>query len=175
MSLNKPSKEALVDLINAKNGTGYTAATMGNDPPTVYTAGGDTHNTSVSIWHVRFPEDPYTVYYRRQPLGQQYGSGAGIYEAATPQALLDALNEEQGTALALDDLGPFAIPAGGGVVNLTAAASSLGYIGSVSVEVDDGTPPQVQPQSVPASDPPVEEETPPADEPVADPADEPAE
>lgn len=151
MSLTKPSKQALAELINAANGTGYTANTLGHGAPAVYSAGGADRNTVIEVWHTAKPDIKYSVYFLRLDLAVQFADIEGIYEAATPQALLDALNEERGTALALDDLVDFTIPQNGGSVTLTAAATSLGYIGSLTVDVDDGTP--AQPASTPEEDP----------------------
>lgn len=132
MSLPYSGKAGLASLINKRNGTGYTADTVGNEAPTAHN-GPNGENTKVLVWHTAKPDTKTDVYYDRLDLADVVVDLEGGYVPENLADLLTALNAERKLDLAvadLEEISPF--PETGDVV-LVAAASSLGFIGTVTV------------------------------------------
>ncbi len=132
MSLPYSGKAGLASLINKRNGTGYTADTVGNEAPAAH-AGPNGENTKVLVWHTGKPDVKKDVYYDRLDLADVVVDLEGGYTPDTLVDLLTAINAERKLDIAVEDLeeiSPF--PETGDVV-LKAAADSLGYIGTVTV------------------------------------------
>ncbi|MDH2154213.1 hypothetical protein [Stenotrophomonas sp. GD03657] len=164
MSLPYSGKAGLANLINKSNGTGYTADTVGHEAPVAH-AGPNGENTKVLVWHVQKPEDKTEVFFNRLDLADVVVDLEGGYTPDTLFDLLTAINAERKLDIAvadLEEISPF--PESGDVV-LTAAASSLGYKGTVTVTLGSARQQRVAPQSFSA---PSEPEASASDEPTAD-------
>ena len=165
MSKTVTGKQALANLINKANGTGYTADTLVHEAPAAFTAAEREQNTKINVWHASKPNDKVEVYYSRLDVEEQYAGLEGGYEVATLAGLLSLINAELDLAVGLEvsDLEPIAEFPTSGTVELIVADTSLNFTGAIEVELG-GAAPQAR-FSAPVTPPPADPEptTPPAD------------
>lgn len=152
MSTTVTGKQALANLINKANGTGYTADTLVHEAPAAFSAAERDQNTKINVWHVAKPNDKVEVYYSRLDAEEQYADLAGGYEVTTLAGLLSLINAELELAVGLEvsDLEPIADFPTTGTVELIVADTSLNFTGAIEVTLAGGAPQQrVAPQSTP--------------------------
>lgn len=136
------SKQLLLDLINSTNYPTVPLSVANVELLNVQPVTGSAQwNTSVNVSAIAGAgyTGARTLYYRRLDLAVLANQSFSVSAAATPQALLDALNAATSADLGLEDLQSFVVPtpaAGSSqLCNLAADPGSYRWIGEVAVTI----------------------------------------
>lgn len=148
-SLNKPSVDLIIDLINVANSTSLNSTKISFEVPSVLSNDPNNHNTSVKVVAVK--DSGYIgdvdVTYNRLDIGLLFKNIAlnlDVAKPATTKDLLPKLNSKYGLGLTIDDIEDNAVDMSGDgphTHTIVMKVASLAYIGQVTTTI--GPDPEV--------------------------------
>lgn len=148
-SLNKPSVDLIIDLINVANSTSLNSTKISFEAPSVLSNDPNNHNTGVKVVAVK--DSGYIgdvdVTYNRLDIGLLFKNIAlnlDVTKPATTKDLLPKLNSKYGLGLTIDDIEDNAVDMSGDgphTHTIVMKVTSLAYIGQVTTTI--GPDPEV--------------------------------
>lgn len=148
-SLNKPSVDLIIDLINVANSTSLNSTKISFEVPSVLSNDPNNHNTGVKVVAVKGSGyiGDVDVTYNRLDIGLLFKNIAlnlDVAKPATTKDLLPKLNSKYGLGLTIDDIEDNAVDMSGDgphTHTIVMKVASLAYIGQVTTTI--GPDPEV--------------------------------
>lgn len=148
-SLNKPSVDLIIDLINVANSTSLNSTKISFEVPSVLSNDPNNHNTGVKVVAVKGSGyiGNVDVTYNRLDIGLLFKNIAlnlDVAKPATTKDLLPKLNSKYGLGLTIDDIEDNAVDMSGDgphTHTIVMKVASLAYIGQVTTTI--GPDPEV--------------------------------